>query len=102
MDTECSVLTTQLVTSMGFFWQLPVLSSCFLGKVVGRPLFEFGLKILMTSGWLSMGSCLLKQAHFLVQCCLPPPPPRFPIWLLEFAVFLLLSLELTAKEKKGK
>lgn len=74
MDTECSVLTTQLVTSMGFFWQLPVLSSCFLGKVVGRPLFEFGLKILMTSGWLSMGSCLLKQAHFLVQCCLPPPP----------------------------
>lgn len=46
MDAECSALTTQLVTSMGFFWQLPVLSLCFLGKVVGRPLFEFGLKIL--------------------------------------------------------
>lgn len=31
-----------------------------------------------------------------------PFPPRFPIWLLEFAVFLQLSLELAAKERKGK
>lgn len=29
-------------------------------------------------------------------------PPRFPIWLLEFAVFLQLSLEFAAKERKGE
>lgn len=31
-----------------------------------------------------------------------PFPPRFPIWLLEFAVFLQLSLELAAKARKGE